>query len=145
MADFRKSILDTTNALRAKHDSQPLKWSAEAASKAEELVKEIAASGQLKHGKHEGMGQNIAYSMGKEFTGADAANMWYKEISNYNFKKPGFKGNTGHFTQLVWADTKEMGAAVSVVGNKTYVVANYIPPGNVTNEGQFERNVKKAK
>ena len=145
MDSFGESLLSATNALRAKHGSQPLKWSAEAASKAEELVKEIASTGKLKHANHKGMGQNLAYSMGKEFTGKDAANMWYKEIENYNFKKPGFKPNTGHFTQLVWAETTEMGSAVVVKGKETYVVANYIPPGNVTNEGQFERNVKKAK
>lgn len=91
------------------------------------------------------MGQNLAYKMGQELTAEDAADMWYQEISNYDFNRPGFSSNTGHFTQMVWADTTEMGAAQIVRGNRSYVVANYIPPGNITNRGQFERNVKKPK
>lgn len=38
---------------------------------------------------------------------------------------------TGHFTQVVWKDSKELGVGCTKAKNgKIYVVANYYPPGN---------------
>lgn len=91
------------------------------------------------------MGQNLAYKMGQELTADDVANMWYQESSKYNYNNPGFRNGTGHFTQMVWSDTTHMGAARVVRGNQSYVVANYTPPGNITNNGQFEKNVRRPK
>ena len=85
------------------------------------------------------MGQNLAFMAGAELTGQGAVDMWYREIDDYNFEKPGFSGSTGHFTQVVWKGSTHIGIGRATKKGKTYVVANYIPPGNV--EGQFEKNV----
>lgn len=47
----------------------------------------------------------------------------------------------GHFTQLVWKDTKQMGVAKarSAAGTKVFVVANFDPQGNWM--GQFADQV----
>jgi hypothetical protein len=69
---------------------------------------------------------------------------WYSEIQNYNFDKPGFHAGTGHFTQLVWKSSKELGMGTAQAADGTwYVVANYSPPGNIS--GQFPLNVLKPK
>ena len=55
------------------------------------------------------------------------------------------EGNTviiifpGHFTQLVWKDSKFVGFGYARKGGKTFVTANYDPPGNYV--GMFESNV----
>ena len=69
--------------------------------------------------------------------------MWYEEHDKYNYSNPGFSSTTGHFTQIVWQNSKEMGAgkAVSSSGAQ-FVVARYQPPGNV--RGLFPENVKPA-
>lgn len=47
---------------------------------------------------------------------------------------------TGHFTQMVWKNTQEMGMAMARgLNGKIYVVANYNPRGNVV--GKFMANV----
>ena len=145
IGNFGQSLLASHNRLRARHGSPPLKWSSSAAAKAKEWANHLAQSGQLQHGNHQGMGQNLAYKSGPELTADEVANMWYQEISNYDFNQPGFRGGTGHFTQMVWADTTHMGSAKVSRGNQSYVVANYTPPGNITNEGQFQKNVKRPK
>ena len=67
--------------------------------------------------------------------------MWYDEVKDYNFKNPGGAGGTGHFTQVVWVGSQEMGVAKSGEGSGTqFVVARYYPPGNVI--GHFPENVK---
>lgn len=140
---FGGSLLSAHNKLRAAHSSPPLQWSAAAASKAKAWAQHLARTGTLEHGNNEGLGQNLAYKMGAELSGEATTNMWYQEISQYNFNQPGFKSGTGHFTQLVWAATTHIGAAKVTQGNRSYVVANYSPPGNITNSGQFEQNVKR--
>ena len=68
-----------------------------------------------------------------------------KTLNDYNFKKPESTNNVGvcgHFTQVVWKDTKEVGfgGALSKKG-KWYAVGNYYPAGNVLND--FGKNVIK--
>lgn len=91
------------------------------------------------------MGQNIAYKSGAELSGEEAAAQWYEENKNYDYSQPGFASNTGHFTQMVWYGTTHMGAGRALKGRSTYVVANYVPPGNITNQGYFETNVKRPR
>ena len=142
---FGKSLLAANNRLRAKHGAPPLKWSPVAASRAKEWATHLAQSGTLQHVNHKGMGQNLAHSIGRVFTADEVADMWYEEIASYDYNRPQFSSNTGHFTQMVWAASNEMGAAMVVRGNQSFVVANYSPPGNITNEGQFQKNVKRPK
>lgn len=66
--------------------------------------------------------------------------MWYDEVSLYNFASGGFSGATGHFTQLVWKSTTEVGCGISISrDSKIYAVSQYTPPGNV--QGRFKENV----
>ena len=59
----------------------------------------------------------------------------------YNFKTPGFRSGTGHFTQVVWQVTKELGIAKAKSDDgKIFVVARYRPAGNFINH--FQDNVK---
>ena len=73
-------------------------------------------------------------------TGKDASQSWYNEVSQYDFKNPGFKSGTGHFTQLVWKGSKQIGCGAACnSNNKCYLTCNYYPPGNYLR--QFENNV----
>lgn len=137
--EFSKQLISEHNTYRKKHSSQPLKWSPEAAAKAQEWANHLASTGRLEHGNHEGMGQNLAFYSGGTFTSAQAAQMWYDEYKSYNYNRPGFTSGTGHFTQMIWASTKEIGIGFAIKGQSTFVVANYVSPGNV--QGRFEQNV----
>lgn len=67
--------------------------------------------------------------------------MWYEEINKYRFNNPGFSSGTGHFTQLVWVGSREIGVAKAASpSGAQYVVARYYPAGNVL--GSFPANVK---
>jgi len=39
--------------------------------------------------------------------------MWYNEINKYNYTSPGFSKETGHFTQVVWKNSKELGIGMA--------------------------------
>ena len=50
----------------------------------------------------------------------------------------------GHFTQIVWKSSEEIGVAkAKSPTGKIYVVANYSPAGNII--GQFAENVSPVK
>ena len=69
------------------------------------------------------------------------ADMWYNEVNSYDFYNQGFTSDTGHFTQLVWQSTTQLGCGIGIndQSNSVYGVCNYVPPGNV--DGEFEDNV----
>merc|ERR1719310_344315 len=77
-----------------------------------------------------------------EIDATKAIKMWYNEVNDpgYNFSSPGFTGGTGHFTQVVWKESTKVGLAV----NGDYVAANYLPAGNMSMPGEFEKNVLKS-
>eukprot|EP00795_Rhopilema_esculentum_P014681 gene14681-5774_t len=84
---------------------------------------------------------NLSLTVGQELTGRKATEMWYDEIKDYNFSKPGFSSGTGHFTQVVWVDSIELGVGKATAPNgMQFVVARYYPPGNIL--GRFPDNVK---
>lgn len=68
---------------------------------------------------------------------------WYAEEADYDYNNPGFSMATGHFTQVVWKSSTEVGCGVAQTQNGSftvvYVVCQYTPPGNFT--GRFPENV----
>lgn len=73
--------------------------------------------------------------------GSTPTGSWYDEIKFFDFNKPDFSYATGHFTQVVWKNSKKLG--VGIAYNKDYntavVVAQYTSAGNVI--GAFPQNV----
>lgn len=63
----------------------------------------------------------------------------YDEIKLHTFGVEPKNLNSGHFTQVVWKESKELGVAFAKNGGKVIVVANYSPPGNYI--GHFAENV----
>ncbi len=89
------------------------------------------------------MGENLYKRMGtfNIYNPPDATIAWYNEIKDYNFNTGKSKNanQIGHFTQVVWKGTKEVGVGVTCGDNGCLVVANYYPAGNYL--GHFTENV----
>lgn len=90
-------------------------------------------------------GENIYVDYNTKLTDSEAViaatKDWYSEVSKYNYNKPRYSDDTGHFTQVVWKNTKNMGIGVGRSKDAVYVCANYAPPGNYP--GEFRENVLK--
>jgi len=64
---------------------------------------------------------------------AKAVTSWYSEIEYYNFtthRTTDSKEQVGHFTQVVWNATTQVGIGVAVTRRKIYVVGHYKVAGN---------------
>ena len=65
---------------------------------------------------------------------------WYLENKFYDYTGNSFNSSIGHFTQMIWKDTKKVGFGFSLDDDGNfYVVANYFPAGNYKNK--FKENV----
>ena len=135
---YALSAIKRHNVLRACHNAQPLMFNCEimeiAQKYSEYLAKEV---GTLVHSNtrfhDKWMGENLAYVGGSyniNPSGEYPTNMWYNEIKSYDFNHPGFNMNTGHFTQVVWKDSKEFGIGLYCQNNKCFMTGNYFPGGN---------------
>lgn len=139
-------ILAAHNAVRAMVQTTPalpaLTWNADLAATAAAWVamcKDVEApTGLVDHngGRSTGhpyyVGENIYASSGTA-TGADAVQSWASEKANYNYANDTCNGTCGHYTQLVWRDTLEVGCALGTCAGLTYpstIVCDYGPGGN---------------
>jgi PadR family transcriptional regulator len=62
----------------------------------------------------------------KQLTGTIARVLW-----------PSCRGVCGHYTQIVWSNTREVGCGVARDSNREVWVCNYNPPGNWIGERPY--------
>ncbi len=129
----------------------PVEWSPALARFAQEWADEVARTGRIGHRPGEGQfaqkyGENIAWGSGGGFDVLTGARSWYEEKESYTPGTPipedfrDFKA--GHYTQMVWKDSTEIGAGRAVIqtGDRKgslFVVCNYNPRGNMVGEKPF--------
>ena len=137
---FEEEILSKHNEFRKLHKVVDLKWSNKLQTYTQEWANKLAKENKMYHRSANEYGENIYWSMGRAVLGADVTQAWYDEIKDYSYSSPGFSMKTGHFTQVVWATSTELGCGKAVAKNGgVYVVCNYNPPGNY--QGEFKSNV----
>ncbi|KAK3798375.1 hypothetical protein RRG08_063386 [Elysia crispata] len=146
LKDFRQRALKHHNKLRALHGCPPLKLSKDLNQYAQKWAENMAKKNKLYHSNAtmdngEKLGENVGMnynSEGADFKGHEPVQMFYDEIKLYNFKKGSGQPGTGHFTQVVWRETTElgMGKARSADGKSVYACGSYRDPGNVDFIGQ---------
>ena len=143
MDEFNNRMLEEHNILRKKHkNTNILKLNIELCKIAADFLKEIIdEKNQVpfsKIYKNDILGENVLISE-KKLEPEKVCYEWYKEKKNYNYKLNKFQRGLGHFTQLVWKGTKEVGFSFRNHENNFYYVALYYPKGNIMNE--FDKNV----
>ena len=122
------------------HDAPALTIDPALDKKAQAYAEHLAKIGKMVHdptNRKNLLGENLAH--GSNAITKVSVRGWYNEITSFNFKNPGFSMKTGHFTQLVWKNTKKAGFGVAIESKGVFVVCKYSPPGNV--DGQYKENV----
>ena len=143
------SALQVHNDARKEVGVAPLVWSKKLEEQAQKYAKQIARTNNYKHSNTQD-GENLAMYYEYEKSNKiktyiysdtplyDASIAWYNEIKDYKYskiKRYRIGPKIGHYTQMVWKDTKKVGIASAVSKNgKVYVVARYFPVGNYLGE-----------
>ncbi|KAK8747260.1 hypothetical protein OTU49_016720 [Cherax quadricarinatus] len=146
--DFAEECLKSHNNYRAKHGAPPLKLSKKLSKYAHEWAQTIAKKDVLQHRQNNSYGENLycAWSSNPKhmIKGSEAVESWYQEIKDFTFGREPSDLRAGHFTQVVWLDSEELGVATArSKSGKIYVVANYSPAGNFV--GSFATKVPRPK
>lgn len=131
-SSLEKQMLDAQNAVRARVGVRPLVWSEKLAHVAQEWADTLVKEGSFRHRPNSPWGQNLYAVMGTEFLPQQIVNGWAEEAKDFDFAANTCKEGhmCGHYTQLVWRDTRQVGCAVARGGNREVWVCEYSPKGN---------------
>ena len=128
--------LSSHNRYRSRHHSAPLQWSAMIADSA----RAYAATCPKGHSAS-AYGENISWATYGQ-SPQSVVDYWYSEEPGYDYERPGFSPGIGHFTQIVWKNSTEVGCGCRFDcpdGYSNVCVCQYNPSGNYRN--RFSENV----
>jgi len=139
-------VVRAHNAWRQRAGVSSLRWAADLAARAQVRAKFLAAHGcRLAHGLLPGdIGENLYYvgplqAEGRKdelavVTASQVVDTWGAESADYSPVHDTCASNRqcGHYTQIVWATTEEVGCGTSVCPTLGQIwVCNYRPKGNI--------------
>jgi uncharacterized protein YkwD len=123
-------MISAHNAVRARVGVAALKWSDKLAEVAQKWADHLAMNGQLAHSQNPNYGENLYEISGAAATPAIVVNVWTAEARDYDYSSNSCHGVCGHYTQVVWRDTKEVGCGKGQGRGREVWVCEYDPPGN---------------
>ena len=143
-ADFNERLLAAQNAERAKLGVPALKWNAGLAADARQWADQLAATGRFEHSadepRKEPQGENLWAGTPRAFTPEAMVGLWAAEKRDYkpgvfpNNSRSGDVEQVGHYTQLIWRATGQVGCATAIGKREEVLVCRYSEAGNVYGE-----------
>lgn len=125
-----------------------LKWSDKLADVAQGWADHLAGNNCAMYHSGNGYGENIYKAGPMVWTDGrrevwpvhprQVVDHWGNESKQRDNATGRCSGVCGHYTQVVWKDTDEVGCGMAVCGNKAQIwVCNYSPAGNVVGEKPY--------
>ena len=133
---MRKEVIAAHNKYRAEKGIPTLKWSKTLADHAMNWALHLAKSGKLYHSKESGEGENLWQGSARHFSHTEKVDFWGSEKKYFKrgiFPNVSTSGNwqdVGHYTQIIWHSTNEVGCAMATSRGFDFFVCRYNPPGN---------------
>ncbi len=141
--EIKEALQFLNSKIRAEVNVPPLEWDCKLALSSQKWAEVLAEKGYLEHSKQRIVGENLYMyysSYGKIPYLKEAIESWYSEKKNFVYgKKYWCKEGTicGHYTQLVWKETKKIGCGRAEKNNKVFIVCRFIPAGNFIGEQPY--------
>ena len=140
-----EEIVRAHNGWRQRVGVHPIRWSPELAALAQSRAERMAAHGcRLDHGKlPKDTGENLFGASALRGAGphdaivaispTEVVDAWASEARDYNYSKNkcAWGKHCGHYTQVVWQASKQVGCGKAICPSRGQVwVCDYRPPGN---------------
>ena len=143
-ADFNSRLLAAQNAERTKIGVPALIWNAGLAADARKWADQLAATGRFEHSLDEPgkdpQGENLWAGTPRAFSPEAMVGLWAAEKRDYkpgvfpNNSRSGDVEQVGHYTQLIWRATGQVGCATAIGKKEEVLVCRYSEAGNVYGE-----------
>jgi len=144
--DFESALLAAHNRERAALGVPALAWSDKLAADAAVWAAHLAELGRAVHstpGERIGEGENLWQGTAGAYGPEEIAGGWIAEKKDFVYGK--FPAVTrvggwqvvGHYTQVVWRRSTELGCAKASGGGWDFVVCRYSPAGNMVGETPY--------
>jgi hypothetical protein len=139
-ADFARRVLDAHNGERARLHLPLLAWSPILAAHAKAWAQEMARTGQFVHSSNEsrpGEGESMFRHNAGAFGPEQMVGTFLAERPNFkagkfpDIARDGNWMHAGHYSQLIWPTTIELGCGLVVAQGMDWFVCRYSPPGNM--------------
>lgn len=139
----RKRMVDLHNEERSRFkNTPPLSENPDLTKKAQSWANQMLQARNLKHSGTKGVGENISYfytSAGPVETNELVRRLYKGWLEEKEYFKPGIfpdcktdkKETVGHYTQIIWPSTKEIGVGIAFKDGVHYCCCMYTPAGNM--------------
>ena len=136
---FAAELLMHHNVERKRLGKPPLAWSSKLAQDAKRWADRLARSDRLEHSSQAergGAGENLwmgyagYYSAGDMIGGFIDERRHFKPGTFPNISRTGNWRDVGHYSQIIWRDTQQVGCAVAKGRTNDFLVCRYWPAGN---------------
>jgi hypothetical protein len=145
-ASEAERLLVVHNAERTRLGLPPLVWNPALARDAGDYAKVLLDQRRLQHASAEdrkGSGENLWMGTAGAWNSDAMVEMFLEERRYFRaatFPDVSLTGNwsdVGHYTQIVWRETKEVGCAIDTGKGMDVLVCRYHPAGNVVGKNPF--------
>jgi len=149
--DIDQRLLAAHNAERSRLGIPPLKWSEKLARQSREWAEQLTHIDGLEHSEPTDYadpsdgeeGENLWRGSKGAYTPEQMVNLWIDErriFINGPFPRNSTTGqwrDVGHYTQVIWRSTKEVGCAIASSEEDDVLVCRYLEGGNVIGEQPY--------
>ncbi|WP_019832498.1 CAP domain-containing protein [Sphingomonas sp. PR090111-T3T-6A] len=143
----RATVLAAHNSERAAVGVGPILWSPKLAADAERWAVHLARINTMIHygsmGEPDnGEGENLFMGTARAYRVDQMIGYWsdekrvFRRVRRWDQNGRTFEA-VGHYTQMVWRDTREVGCAIASNSQYDFLVCRYARPGNVLGSRPF--------
>lgn len=138
--NFEQALLQFHNTERGRKGAAPLRWNDTLESQARAWAAKLAAERRMYHSSYKARnqaGENLWAGTAGRF-GPDAMmsaflneRQYFKAGQFPEVSSTGKWQDVGHYTQIIWRSTTDVGCAIEAGGGFDFLVCRYWPSGNI--------------
>ncbi|HEY9853133.1 MAG TPA: CAP domain-containing protein [Leptolyngbyaceae cyanobacterium] len=135
-------ILATHNQYRREIGIASLQWSENLANSAQTWANHLASINSMRHSSTR-YGENLWSGTPNAYSQIEMVNAWGEQKKYFIPNRPvphtcqGGWHRCGHYTQIIWKNTTQVGCGLARGRQRDYLVCQYNPPGNFVGQKPF--------